>query len=77
MYLNKQHAKRREALGKSAAMIDESMVTKQKIMEASKAVEIEEAGQDTMGGLQHRSLEEDNALHDITDLQNEDFIYVY
>lgn len=71
MFLNKQHAKRREELGKSAAMIDESMITKQN-METSKAVEIEEAQ-----APQHRTLEEDNALHDITDLQNEDFIYVY
>lgn len=71
MFLNKQHAKRREALGKSAALVDESMVTKEKIAE-SKAVEIENAHLP-----QHRALEEDNALHDVTDLSNEDFIYVY
>lgn len=71
MYLNKRHAKRRQELGKSAAIIDESMIAKEK-MEDSKAVEIENAG-----APQHRALEEDNALHDVTDLQNEDFIYVY
>lgn len=69
--LNKRHAKRREELGKSAIIIDESMVTKEK-MEDSKAVEVEEAQ-----APQHRTLEEDNALHDVTDLKNEDFIYVY
>ncbi|KAF3761646.1 allantoate permease [Cryphonectria parasitica EP155] len=71
MYLNKRHAKRREELGKSAAIVDESMVKKEKI-EESKAVELEDAQ-----APQLRSLEEDNALHDVTDLNNEDFIYVY
>lgn len=71
MYLNKRHAKRREALGKSAVIIDESMLTKEKILE-SKAIELEDAN-----APQHRALEEDNALHDVTDLNNEDFIYVY
>lgn len=70
-FLNVRHAKRREELGKSAALIDESMMTKDKMAD-SKAVEIEDAE-----GLQHRTLEEDNALHDVTDLNNEDFIYVY
>lgn len=71
MFLNKRHAKRREELGKSAALVDESMVTKEKLAEG-KAVEIENAQFP-----EHRTLEEDNALHDVTDLCNEDFIYVY
>lgn len=71
MYLNKRHARRRQELGKSASLIDESMVAQDKKAE-SKAVEIEDATSP-----QHRSLEEDNALHDVTDLNNEDFIYVY
>lgn len=70
-YLNKRHAKRREELGKSAAIVDESMIAKEK-MGDSKAVELENAS-----APQHRALEEDNALHDVTDLLNEDFIYVY
>lgn len=70
-FLNKRHAKRRQELGKSAALVDESMVTKEKMAE-SKAVEIEHAESSQQG-----SLEEDNALHDVTDLNNEDFIYVY
>jgi hypothetical protein len=71
MFLNKGHAKRRQELGKSASLVDESMIAKEKMAE-SKAVEIEDT---TLP--QNRSLEEDNALHDMTDLNNEDFIYVY
>lgn len=71
MFLNKRHAKRREEMGKSAIIVDESMIAKEKMVE-SKAVELEEAR-----APQHKALEEDNALHDITDLKNEDFIYVY
>lgn len=47
------------------------MIAKEK-MEESKVVELENAS-----APQHRALEEDNALHDVTDLNNEDFIYVY
>ncbi|KAM0334513.1 hypothetical protein ACHAQA_001542 [Verticillium albo-atrum] len=74
MYLNKRHANRREELGKNAVVIDESMM-RNRNMEQSKAVdiELEEDGQQR----QQRTLEEDNALHDMTDLKNEDFIYVY
>ncbi|SPN96644.1 probable permease of the major facilitator superfamily [Cephalotrichum gorgonifer] len=70
MYLNKVHAKRREELGKNAAIADESMMST-KTAEVSKAIELEE--QQPQG----RSLEEDNGLHDMTDLKNEDFIFVY
>jgi MFS transporter, ACS family, DAL5 transporter family protein len=73
MFLNRRHAKRREALGKSAVLIDESMMRKDQ-MENSKAVEIE--GGDA-GGRARRTLEEDNAMQDMTDLKNEDFIYTY
>lgn len=71
MFLNRRHAKRRQELGKNVAIVDESMLAKDKI-ENSKVVEVEDAH-----GAQHRTLEEDNALHDVTDLMNEDFIYVY
>lgn len=71
MFLNRQHSKKREQLGKSAEIVDESMLRPgEKI--ASKAVELEEAA-----NRQQRSIEGDNALHDMTDLKNEDFIYVY
>ncbi|KAK0610789.1 major facilitator superfamily domain-containing protein [Immersiella caudata] len=73
MFLNRQHAKRREELGKNAVLVDESMMGKGQ-MESGKAVEIE----DGEGGAKvRRTLEEDNAMQDMTDLKNEDFIYVY
>ncbi|KAL2170676.1 hypothetical protein VTG60DRAFT_4518 [Thermothelomyces hinnuleus] len=71
MILNRRHAKRREQLGKNAVLVDESMIVKSQ-MEDSKAVEVEDAS-----NRRQRALEEDNALRDMTDLQNEDFIYVY
>ncbi len=43
-------------------------------MQNSKAVEIE-GGEGV--ARDRRTLEEDNALQDMTDLKNEDFIYVY
>ncbi|CAG9942981.1 unnamed protein product [Clonostachys rosea f. rosea IK726] len=73
MYLNRQHAKRREELGKSATLIDESMARKDQ-MQGGKAVEMEE---DVGVNQQRRAMEEDNGLQDMTDLKNEDFIYVY
>ncbi|KAK3936236.1 thiamine pathway transporter THI73 [Diplogelasinospora grovesii] len=74
MFLNKRHAKRREELGKNAVVVDESMM-QGKQMESGKAVEIEEAGHDA--SRMQRTLEEDNAMHDMSDVKNEDFIYVY
>ncbi|KAK1774013.1 major facilitator superfamily domain-containing protein [Copromyces sp. CBS 386.78] len=76
MFLNRRHARRREELGKTADVVDESMVAKSQL-ETSKAVEVEEGGVAGAHGHQQRSLEEDNALQDMTDLRNEDFIFVY
>ncbi|GKT47810.1 putative transporter [Colletotrichum spaethianum] len=70
--LNVQHAKRREALGKSTQIVDESMM-RNKDVQDSKTVELEEAPQRQ----QHRAIEEDLGLQDMTDLKNEDFIFVY
>ena len=70
MFLNRRHTRRREELGKSAVLVDESMMAKKK-MEDSKMVEAGDSGR------QQKVLEEDNALQDMTDLRNEDFIYVY
>ncbi|KAI0881548.1 MFS general substrate transporter [Annulohypoxylon maeteangense] len=70
MVLNRWHAKKREALGKQANVVDESMV-RRKDMEQSKAVEIE---QNEQAGT---NIEDDNGLNDLPDLKNEDFIYVY
>lgn len=68
--LNKKHAKKREALGKSANTVDESMLTKGK-METSKFVELED-----VRDIQNRNIA-DKGFADTTDLRNEDFIYVY
>jgi hypothetical protein len=70
MALNRWHAKKREALGKRAVVVDESMM-KKKDMQNNKEVELEMTENRT------RTVEEDNGLQDITDLKNEDFIYVY
>ena len=70
MYLNKMHAKKREELGKSANVIDQSMMGR-KEMQESKGAEVEQHEHQTRG------LEEDRGLQDLSDLQNEDFIYVY
>lgn len=68
MFLNKRHAAKRVALGKSAHKIDESMVGKDKLG-TTKFVEAEE-------GRQHDGTE-DKGFADMTDLLNEDFQYVY
>ncbi|KAI5865836.1 MFS general substrate transporter [Durotheca rogersii] len=70
IYLNRVHAKRREEVGKNANIVDESMV-RRKDMQEGKAVDLD------MNVLTGPSLEDDNGLNDLTDLKNEDFIYVY
>lgn len=68
VFLNRRHAKAREAVGKQRNVVDESMMKKQQIS-AGKGDEIEES--------QHHDISTDNGFADITDLKNEDFIYVY
>lgn len=70
MLLNKRHAKMREQLGGSAHVVDESMLRK-KDMSDSKQVEVEHNEHS-----QTQRLEDDKGLHDVTDLKNENFIYV-
>ena len=65
MFLNKRQASRRQALGKSAVIIDRSMMNAQ---ERAISAEADEAN-GTVGG--------EKAFDDITDLENEDFIFVY
>lgn len=65
MFLNKRHASRRVAVGKSAVLVDRSMMNAQ---ERAVNSEIEEAN-GIHGG--------EKAFDDITDLKNEDFIFVY
>jgi hypothetical protein len=67
--LNRQHAKRREEMGKAAVRVDESMLEKAD-MALGKGVEVEEGGS-------RQGQETDNGFSDLTDMQNEDFIYVY
>lgn len=67
VFLNKQHAKKRQALGKSAQIVDQSMMTQDK-REAGKAVELEDVTPPPA---------EDKGFLDTTDLKNEDFIFVY
>ena len=62
--LNRKHAARREELGKSANIVDLSM---EKTRQAGD--QGEEGDADVSSG--------DRAFDDITDLKNEDFIYIY
>jgi hypothetical protein len=67
--LNKRHAQRREELGKSATRVDESMLKKVD-MAQGKSFELGESGQT-------RVQSSGKGFSDLTDMQNEDFIYVY
>jgi hypothetical protein len=66
-YLNKQHEKRRVAMGKSAKIIDRSM---QAVGEPEEEDKGEDAGKGETTG-------DDNAFKDLTDFENEDFVFVY
>lgn len=68
--LNKRHAAQRTAVGKNAEKIDESMIGKDKIGHA-KTIELEN------GQASNDAQTEDKGFADVTDLKNEDFIYVY
>ncbi|KAI1261371.1 major facilitator superfamily domain-containing protein [Xylariaceae sp. FL1019] len=65
MYLNRQHARKREEVGKQVDVMDASM-RRQKDAQA-------EVGQKE----ELRGVEDDLGLQDLSDLRNEDFIYVY
>ncbi|OIW27878.1 MFS general substrate transporter [Coniochaeta ligniaria NRRL 30616] len=72
-FLNKRHARQREQAGKSANVVDESMMDKSNVRSGKAvAIELEEAGQTNA-----RAIAEDKGFDDTTDLENEDFIYVY
>lgn len=57
-------------LGKSGHVADMSMLRKDQL-KVNKAVELEHSRE------QKNSVEQDKGLLDVTDLKNEDFIYVY
>lgn len=65
MLLNKRHAARRIALGKSAVIVDRSMMNARERAISDEADEGRGAS------------EGEKAFDDITDLENEDFIFVY
>ena len=64
--LNKRHARQRAALGKEANKVDESMLSKGERKERK-----------DIGAENEAVIVEDNGFGDVTDLRNEDFIYVY
>ncbi|KAL4976020.1 major facilitator superfamily domain-containing protein [Aspergillus desertorum] len=72
-WLNKRHAKRREELGKSARVVDESMLGTHRLQE-NKAGEVENGDGTQAKG---EASVVDKGFLDTTDLKNEDFIYVY
>ncbi|KAI3009307.1 hypothetical protein CBS147346_2198 [Aspergillus niger] len=71
IYLNRKHARRRTELGKSAQIVDESMLRK-KAVEQGKVLEVEDVNVNVnvLG-------DNDKGFSDMTDLKNEDFIFVY
>ncbi|GFG10262.1 uncharacterized transporter C757.13 [Aspergillus udagawae] len=69
VYLNRRQATRRRELGKSAHIVDESMLSKKHL--EGKALELEEVAPAPPAPT------EDKGFSDTTDLKNEDFIYVY
>lgn len=68
-YLNKKHERKRVSMGKSAKVIDQSMAA---VGAVSKGEEEGEGGEGEGGG---RTGE--NAFRDLTDFENEDFVYVF
>lgn len=63
-FLNKKNEKRRVALGKDAKIVDQSMQIIQAISDDAKEDLPQQAA-------------DDNSWKDLTDLQNEDFVYVF
>jgi hypothetical protein len=90
-FLNSDHAKRRVALGKSAVILDMSLETAEEV-ERMEALEqamregtqrlSEENGDTRLGGDEENGVQPDDvkgrkAFADITDLENEDFVFVF
>lgn len=69
MVLNKQHSKRRVAVGKSAVLVDRSMMNVKERAVHLAAHGGEEGEEGNRVG--------DQAFDDMTDLKNEDFIFIY
>lgn len=72
--LNKRHARQRQQAGKSANLVDEWMMHKDKVRSGKAvAIELEDTGRPDATA----AIAQDKAFDDTTDLKNEDFIYVY
>lgn len=69
MWLNKRHANKRVAMGKSEVIVDRSMMNSSERMISDQVDEANGEGAWVVGG--------EKAFDDITDLKNEDFIFVY
>ncbi|KAL4867658.1 hypothetical protein BDV12DRAFT_209778 [Aspergillus spectabilis] len=77
-WLNKSHAKRREAMGKSARIVDESMLRGgRERVQQDKIGELELEGGAGKADGDGGNRAEDKGFQDSTDLKNEDFVYVY
>ena len=63
-FLNKKHENKRVALGKDAKIVDQSMQIIQAVSDDAKEDLPQQAA-------------DDNSWKDLTDLQNEDFVYVF
>ncbi|GKZ47354.1 hypothetical protein AbraIFM66951_010714 [Aspergillus brasiliensis] len=74
IYLNRKHARRRTELGKSAQIIDESMLRK-KDGEEGKVLEVEDVNVNV--NVTGERSDGEKGFSDTTDLKNEDFIFVY
>ncbi|KAB5575353.1 major facilitator superfamily transporter [Coniochaeta sp. 2T2.1] len=68
MFLNKKHANRRVALGKSAVVYDNSLDSVEEIEKRRVAAGTSDAADADNG---------DKAFENMTDLENEDFVFVY
>ncbi|KAH7143625.1 major facilitator superfamily domain-containing protein [Dactylonectria macrodidyma] len=88
--LNKQHSQRRVALGKSAVVVDTSLEsaneverieTMQSALDHDRTREVGDNDtnnqQEEQEGHEHRNQQGDKAFADVTDLENEDFLFVF
>lgn len=87
--LNRHHGKRREALGKSAVVFDGSLETAEEVermehmeraMRRSSVAAIDESSRLASAAEEEQrddNRKDDKAFEDITDLENEDFVFVF
>lgn len=81
-YLNRLHAKKRVAMGKKAQIVDMSLETAEEVQRLEQVQEeMRNQSSRTQGddaeGVDEVPKPESNAFADLTDLENEDFVFVY